>query len=89
MTIPEIRAELLQFGITLGGPVGDRIVWLAEETRRRKPKHRAPPRFEPVVSRSQLADFYRHHPDASQVDAAFYFGVNQRAISIALNGKRR
>lgn len=81
MKMEAIRREL--------NDIGERIARLAEETKRRKPSRKAPPRPEPVVTRPQVVSFFKRYPTARQVDAAHHFGVNQRAISIALNGKRR
>jgi hypothetical protein len=88
MTIPQIRNELLLIAQALAG-IAERIARLSEETRRRKPPRKAPPRPEPKVYRSQILKFYKTFPTAGQIDAAKHFGVNQRAISIALNGKRQ
>jgi hypothetical protein len=81
MRMEDIRKELTD--------IGGRIARLAEETKRRKPTRKAPARPEPVVTRPQVVSFFKKYPSARQVDAAHHFGVNQRAISIALNGKRR
>lgn len=93
MTIPEIRSELIEHGrilISLGQfTLGQRLLWLANEMWRRRTKHKAPPRPEPRVYRSNIVAYRRVHPDATQLDMAIHFGVNQRAISIALNGKRK
>jgi hypothetical protein len=89
MKLPEVRAELLQIGQNIGGVTGARIIWLAEETRRRPPVRRAPPRREPRVARAQLVGFFRINPCANFQDAARHFGVNIRAVSYAYRGPRQ
>jgi hypothetical protein len=81
MKMEDIRKEL--------NNIGERIARLAEETKRRRPTRKAPARPEPIVTRRQVVSYFSKYPTARQVDAAHHFGVNQRAISIALNGKRQ
>ena len=88
MTLPEVRAELFQIGDNMGGVIGSRIMWLAEQTRRRSPRRMAPPRPEPRVYRRQIEQFFRLNPEANFQDAAKHFGVNIRAISVAYRGRR-
>jgi len=89
MRIPDIRSEMHNIANMIGGPVGSRLRYLAEETRRRKPLRRAPPRREPRVTRAQIARFFARYPLANNQDAAAHFNVNTRAISYAYRGQRR
>lgn len=65
-----------------------RLIELVEGTKRRQPIRKAPAREEPKVTRSQVAAYFRWHPDANNMDAARHFGVNSRAISEAYRGRR-
>jgi len=69
-------------------PYDTKLHMLAEETWRRKPQRKAPSRAEPKVTRAQIVRFFATHPGANNMDAAHFFGVNNRAISYAYAGRR-
>lgn len=89
MKIPEIRTELYIIGNNLGGEIGERIIWLAQQTRRRKPVRMAPPRPEPDVTRAQIVAYFKTHSANNFQQAAEHFGVNMRKISYVFRGQRK
>lgn len=86
-TIPEIRARMIELAGELGCP---ELRELAEETRRRKPVRRAPPR-KPDPSpalQDRIKRYASHNPDVSYHDIAVRFGTTSGRVSEAVAGKR-
>ena len=88
MTGPQIRAELLILATMLPGPIGQRIAYLAGQTKRRSPIRRAPRQRRAKVTRAQALAYLAVRPTADYHEIAMYYGSNIGRVSEALRGFR-
>lgn len=89
MTIPEIRIAMHRLADQLADP--DQAVllhYLAEQTRRRPYKRKAPAQRHAKVSRAQVLAFFARHPTADYMACATAFGVNTGRVSEKIAGFR-
>lgn len=99
MTIPEIRAHMavlsdkLATGSMSPAEQIEAARWLrflANETKRRAPVHRAKPRPAVRVTKAQLLAYFATHPGANYMDASLDLNVkNTGRISETMAGFRR
>lgn len=88
MTIPQIRAEMIELAETLGS---DRLRYLADQTWRR-PLEKPPAKAKYPCPDEEKAEAIRQYvaanPDAGQETVARIFGTTGGRVSEVLRGKR-
>lgn len=95
MKLPDVREELHKLASDLDaaglGLVGQRLAYLAEQTRRRSPLKRAEPRAKPITdeTKKRIRDTAAAHPAWSLREIGRHVGVDQGRVSEVLRGFRQ
>ena len=88
MTLPEIRAELLELAVELDCP---RLSELAMETLRHRNSYPRKARSKPLTPtlRAEIRQIHSLRPDLTQLAIANMVGVNPGRVSEVLYGRRK
>ena len=84
----DVRKELHQLAVKHGLP---RLSELAEATKRRSPRTKAPPTSTPMTEElaEEIRAFKKAHPTMSNQQIANHFNVNQGRVTDACRGKKK
>lgn len=95
MKLPDVREEMHKLASDLDaaglGLVGQRLAYLAEQTRRRSPKKRAEPRAKPMTeaTKERIRQVAKANPGWANREVALAVGVDGGRVSEVLRGFRQ